>query len=283
MLRTSSFSELAICLWIACIFYDLVFAIDDSPHYVNNLFLLISTALLWYKCKKTLPLYQYLLFWLSRLISLYCNSSVCHHMWSFSTTGLSSLRCSLRSALCCAWPFGWHVPVPFCRASLGCLSIYISAALSSVSITGLSQVIFSCWADPSWYPPSCSITPTLSGMGARNRGQMWEKLVGQDKQLNKWREKHQGKHEFMQTESLIASHQEFDAQLFSQQGLHWKNSLPQFYCWTWLFMVCDMFLVGLGQLCALPASCPHLNSPVMQVRVRSREDLDIVQALFSNG
>lgn len=85
----------------------------------------------------------------------------------------------------------------------------------------------------------------------------------------------------MQRQSLITSHQQTDAQPVSRQPLPWKNSPYHLHCFTaeqgFICYAVSLWLAQVSCLCYVPFQPLVLWGS----RVKNREVLDIVQALFS--
>lgn len=116
-----------------------------------------------------------------------------------------------------------------------------------------------CWIDPSWQVsahPCHSPTPVPGGsVGEKQRTKLRKtcgsSLVSEGKIPKQNAKRCKGSDSPCPTISP-------DPQLVSEQCLHCQNSLPpQFHCWACHCMVCNISLVSVGQLCALPPSCPQ--------------------------
>lgn len=88
----------------------------------------------------------------------------------------------------------------------------------------------------------------------------------------------------MQRQSLITSHQQTDARPVSRQPLPWKNSPYPPHCFTaehgFICYAISLWSAQVSCLCYVPFQ-PLVLPTLWGSRVKNREVLDIVQALFS--
>lgn len=132
-------------------------------------------------------------------------------------------------------------------------------------------------------PVTCSLSPS-AGWGRESGGQKHKKLVDWDKK-NLISEEGNTKGGGPQSDAKALTHP-FPPADFFEQWLLWKNTpLPHFDCWAW-HLVGNISFDQLWStvMAASPPNVLPIPSLLLGLgRVRKKEGLDAVQALFSNS